>query len=263
MKMKELEARTGVGRETIRVYLRFGIIPEPIRAKRNVADYGEEHVRAVLAVRELQRESRLTLTQIAEVVRGRSTEQRIDAGAFQHLEELVATGVGLDNSLVAISSLIEDNPHALGDARALQAIGAAEVVQDGDEPKLSLTDARLVTIWGQMRRAGFVESADFPPDILGFYVEAAEFLAGNEATKFLARTEGRISEQEAAAMLDVGLPRMLDFFGLLRLKFFLRNIHRAKLGNDDRAQAAESPPPRRRRRAARGVQAETGASSRS
>src|SRR6476661_841103 len=100
MKMKELEARTGVGRETIRVYLRFGIIPEPIRAKRNVADYGEEHVRAVLAVRELQRESRLTLTQIAEVVRGRTTEQRIEAAAFQHLEELVAIGVGVDNSVV-------------------------------------------------------------------------------------------------------------------------------------------------------------------
>lgn len=261
--MKELEARTGVGRETIRVYLRFGIIPEPIRAKRNVADYGEEHVRAVLAVRELQRESRLTLTQIAEVVRGRTTEQRIDAGAFQHLEELVATGVGLDNSLVAISSLIEDNPHALRDARALHAIGAAEVIQDGDEPKLSLSDARLVTIWGQMRRAGFVESADFPPEILGFYVEAAEYLAANEATKFLERTEGRISEQEAAAMLDVGLPRMLDFFGLLRLKFFLRHIHRAKRGDDHVARTSEPAPPRRKRRAARGVQAEAGARSRS
>ena len=261
MKMKELEARTGVGRETIRVYLRFGIIPEPIRAKRNVADYGEEHVRAVLAVRELQRESRLTLTQIAEVVRGRTTEQRIDAGAFQHLEELVATGVGLDNSLVAISTLTEDSPHALGDARALEAIGAAEVIQDGEEPKLSLSDARLVTIWGQMRRAGFVESADFQPEILGFYVEAAQYLAANEATKFLERTEGRISEQEAAAMLDVGLPRMLDFFGLLRLKFFLRNIHRAKRGNDHVAQTPEPARPRRKR-AARGVQAEAGARSR-
>jgi DNA-binding transcriptional MerR regulator len=262
MKMKELEARTGVGRETIRVYLRFGIIPEPIRAKRNVADYGEEHVRAVLAVRELQRESRLTLTQIAEVVRGRTTEQRIEAGAFQHLEELVATGVGLDNSLVAIASLIEDNPHALDDARALHAIGAAEVIQDGNEPKLSLSDARLVMIWGQMRRAGFVESADFPPEILGFYVEAAEYLAANEATKFLERTEGRISEQEAAAMLDVGLPRMLDFFGLLRLKFFLRNIHRTKRGNDQGARTAEPPAPRRKGRAAHNVQADVAARSR-
>lgn len=228
MKMKELESRTGVGRETIRVYIRLGIIPEPVRKKRNVADYGEEHVRAILAVRELQRESRLTLTQIAEIVRGRATEQRIEAAAFQHLEELVAIGVGVDNSVVAISTLIEENPHALDDALAFSSVGAAEVIQDRNEPKLSLTDARLVTIWGQMRRAGFVESADFPPEIVRFYVEAAEFVAGNEATKFLERTEGRLSEEEAAAMCAVALPRMLDVFGLMRTKFFLRNLRDGK-----------------------------------
>ncbi|MDB5699217.1 MAG: merR regulatory family protein [Alphaproteobacteria bacterium] len=237
MKMKELEARTGVGRETIRVYIRFGIIPEPVRPKRNVADYGQEHVRAILAVRELQRESRLTLTQIAEIVQGRTTEQRIEPAAFQHLEELVATGVGVDNSLVAISTLIEENPHALDDARAFHRVGAAEVIQDDDEPKLSLTDARLVTIWGQMRRAGFVESANFPPEIVRFYVEAAQYVAGNEATKFLERSEGRISEEDAAAMCDVALPRMLDLFGLMRLKFFLRNIHHART-------TGTVPPPR-------------------
>ncbi|MDB5699027.1 MAG: merR regulatory family protein [Alphaproteobacteria bacterium] len=258
MKMKELEARTRVGRETVRVYLRFGIIPQPVRAKRNVAHYGEEHVRAILAVRELQRESRLTLTQIAEIVRGRATERRIEPGAFQQLEELVAIGVGLDNSLVAISSLIKDNPHALDDARALHKIGAAEVIQEESEPKLSLTDARLVTIWGQMRRAGFVESADFPPEILIFYVEAAEYLAGNEASKFLERIEGRISEEQAAAMCDVALPRMLDFFGLLRLKFFLRNIHREKSGGAAGAAVPELPP-RQGSRSVRGVQAQTGA----
>lgn len=224
MKMKELEDRTGVNRETIRVYLRFGIIPDPVRTRPNVFEYGEEHVRAVLAVRELQRGSRLTLAQIAEVVRGQTTQQRIEAGAFQRLEELVATGVGLENSLIAISTLTEENPHAHPDALAFQSVGAVEVIEDHHEPKLSLTDARLIMIWGQMRRAGFVESADFPPEIVRFYVEAAEYVASNEAAKFLERTETVISEEEAAAMLDVALPRMLDVLALLRLKFFLRNI---------------------------------------
>jgi hypothetical protein len=159
--------------------------------------------------------------------------------------------------------LIEDNPHTLDDARALHAIGAAEVIEDGDEPRLSLSDARVVMIWVQLRRAGFFVSAGFPPEILGFYVEAAEYLAANEATKFLERTEGRISEQEAAAMLDVGLPRMLDFFGLLRLKFFLRNIHRARRGNDRGAGTTEPSTPRRKNRVARRVQADAGVRNRS
>jgi DNA-binding transcriptional MerR regulator len=224
MKMKELEGRTGVSRETIRVYLRFGIIPDPVRTRRNAFEYGDEHVRAVLAVRELQRESRLTLTQIAEVVRGRTSRQRIEASAFQHLEELVATGVGLDNNLIAISTLTEENPHAVYDALAFESVGAVEVIQDHHEPMLSLTDARLIMIWGQMRRAGFVESADFSPEIVRFYVEAAEYVASNEVAKFLERTETGTLEGATAAMLDVALPRMLDFLGLLRLKFFWRNI---------------------------------------
>ena len=37
MKMRELEQRTGVHRETIRVYLREGLIPEPERPRKTVA----------------------------------------------------------------------------------------------------------------------------------------------------------------------------------------------------------------------------------
>ncbi|MDB5699215.1 MAG: merR regulatory family protein [Alphaproteobacteria bacterium] len=251
MKMRELEERTGVGREAIRVYLRYGIVPEPLSQNGTDADYGEGHVRAVLAVRNLQQDSRLTLGQIADVVSGRSTEERIEPVAFRHLEELVATGVGLDDRLVAISSLTDKNPNALEDARIFHSIGAAVVIDDGGEPKLSLTDAQLVTIWGEMRRAGFAESVDFKPELLLFYVQAAAGLADNEATKFLERTQGRISEEEAAAMLHVGLPRMLDFFGLLRLKFFLQNIRHMNM----LPGRAPHPGPRRRSRRRSGATA--------
>ena len=33
MKMKELEDRSGIGRETIRYYIREGLLPEPERPK--------------------------------------------------------------------------------------------------------------------------------------------------------------------------------------------------------------------------------------
>ena len=68
MKMRDLEAKTGVNRETIRVYFRKGLLPEPARPARNVADYSDEHVRAINAVRKLQRESGLTLAQISKII---------------------------------------------------------------------------------------------------------------------------------------------------------------------------------------------------
>ena len=46
MKMAELERRSGVGRETIRYYIREGLLPEPERRARNVAVYGDVHAAA-------------------------------------------------------------------------------------------------------------------------------------------------------------------------------------------------------------------------
>lgn len=222
--MRELETRTGVHRETIRVFLRHGLIPQPSRPRRNVADYGEEHVQAIIAVRQLQRESRLTLPQIRAMMSGMPADQRVGANAFSHLEQLVAARVGLDDHLVTIDSLVARHPQARRDARALAAAGIVRIVHEEKGDALSLTDSELVSIWGEMRAAGFEESLEFRPEMLDFYLEAAEFVAGWEARTFLDRTEGWIGEEAAAAMIQHALPLMLNFFGLLRMKAFIRNI---------------------------------------
>lgn len=229
--MRELEMRTGVNRETIRVYLREGLVPEPSRPARNVADYGEEHVRAIMAVRKLQRDSAMTLPQIKHVLRGGASPRPVGAAAFAHLEELLSARVGVRNSPVSLSVLTGQIPHAADDAKALSSLGAIEMLQTPQGPALSMTDAGLVNLWGRMREAGFDEERGFPPEILGYYIEAAEYVAGKEAQLFLERVEGRIEEDEAASMLEFALPTMLEFFGLIRLKVFLRNIGKATRGD--------------------------------
>lgn len=227
MKMRELEARTGVNRETIRVLFRHGLLPEPVRGARNVADYDESHVRAILTVRDLQKDSGLTLPQIKAALNGQSPERRVEAGALQHLEQLVAIRVGFDHGAVAIATLKEKYPHAGHDAQVFASINLVTILDGRDGPYLSLSDARLVEIWGQMREAGFIEGAGFPPQILAYYRDAAEYVAANEARLFLERTEGRITADEGASMLQIALPQMLDFFGVMRLKAFMRNIEDA------------------------------------
>ena len=68
MKMRDLEKQTGVHRETIRVYFRHGLLPEPARPAVNVANYDDSHVQAIIAVRTLQRDDGLTLPQIKEAL---------------------------------------------------------------------------------------------------------------------------------------------------------------------------------------------------
>ena len=225
MKMRELEGQTGVNRETIRVYFREGLLPHPSRPARNVADYGEEHVRAVLAVRKLQRESGMTLPQIKSVLNGANSSGRsLGAAAFSHLEELVASRVGVQQGLVSLASIAEQYPEGVADARAFDRIGTIEIVETPEGKMLSVTDAGLLGIWGRMRQAGFNEASGFPPEILDYYIEAAEYVAGMEAKLFLERVEGKMGEVEAAEMLEFALPAMLDFFGIIRQKVFLRNI---------------------------------------
>lgn len=238
MKMRELEAKTGVNRETIRVYFREGLLPEPGRPARNVADYGEEHVRAIQSVRKLQHDSGLTLPQIKATLNGASPRRALGASAFQQLENLVAARVGVEERMVSIESMLEAHPKARIDARALNRIGVITLVRKGGVEWLSLTDAGLVGIWGRMRRVGFDEEHGFPPEIVAYYIEAAEYVAAKEAQLFLERVEGRIGEDEAAAMLEFALPTMLDFFGLIRLKAFLRNI-----GQKTRSDAEIKPIP--------------------
>lgn len=228
MKMRDLENKTGVNRETIRILFREGLLPEPARPARNVADYDETHVRAILAIRELQRDSGLTLPQIKAAMHGQAPRRRVEAGAFQHLEELVAMRVGFENaSPVPLDSLTDRNPHAESDARVFDALGMVTLIEGTDGLELSLSDAKMIEIWGSMRLAGFMEGAGFPPNILDYYRYASEYVAANEAKLFLERTEGRIEEDEAANMLQLALPLMLDFFGLLRQKAFMRNLHEA------------------------------------
>lgn len=228
MKMRDLEARTGVNRETIRVYLRHGLVPEPLRPKPNVADYDDNHVRAILAVKELQRDNGLTLRQIRSVLNGQSGSRRIEAGAFQNLEELVAVRMGQSGRPILLANLAEDWAFAEHDARELDKIGVVSIVETEAGAALSMTDARLVTIWGEMRNAGFTEELGFSPSLLTFYAEPAAFIATQEAERFLERTEGRIDEEQAAEMLQTALRIMLDFVGLIRMKAFLTRIHKDK-----------------------------------
>jgi len=225
MKMRDLETETGVNRETIRVYFRHGLLPEPSRPKRNVADYDESHVEAILAVRNLQKRSGMTLPQIRDALSGKQMSRPLDARAFQNLETLLASRVEYDSTgNVSLDTLTDHNPMARSDAHLMANHGLLTLIQGQDGPKVSLSDARLLQLWSLMRDAGFDEEHGFSPDILSYYRHAAEYVATHESHLFRERVEGRIDESKAVDMLEQALPLMLEFFGLIRLKSFLSKI---------------------------------------
>lgn len=230
MKMRDLEQRTGVHRETIRVYLRHGLLPEPVRPAVNVADYSEEHVRAVMAIRKLQKEKRLPLHLIKRALDGDSGAVTLDANIFPHLDRLIAARAGVDESLVPLSSILARNPKAIEDAETLEKVGALKLVRRGRQRLVSRIDAQLVGIWGDMRAAGYTEELGFTPDILKLHAETAERLAHAELKIFLDRMEGRSPEGTAADMAQAALTHLLSFFGLVRVRTVLDDLRRRSAG---------------------------------
>lgn len=242
MKMRELEARTGVNRETIRVYLRHGLLPEPRRSKPNVADYDDTHVEGIRTIRRLQKQQGLTLPQIQAALSGASVDTPLGAGAFVHLERLVSGRLAQDAGFVPLGTLTTRNPHVRRDARAFERLGLIEIRRSGGRLGISRLDAELLGIWAGMREAGFSEENGFAPEVLAHYLECANDLAAREVGAFLDVVTGRLDEGQAATLAVEALNRMLPFFGLLRTKAVLREFA---------ARTGERQASRSRRKSAR------------
>jgi DNA-binding transcriptional MerR regulator len=254
MKMRELEAVTGVHRETIRVYLRRGLLPEPQRNKPNVADYTDAHVEGIRTIRRLQKQQGLTLPQIKAALSGSSVDTPLGAGAFVHLERLVSGRLAQGDAQVPLGTLEARNPRVRQDARDFERLGVIEVRRSKGRLGVSRLDAELLAIWADMRAAGFSEENGFAPEVLRLYLECANALAAREVGAFLDIVTGRLDENQAATLAVEALNRMLPFFGLLRTKAVLREFAARTGARSGRGATAAgrgaslSVPVRRRRR---------------
>ncbi|WP_245647578.1 MerR family transcriptional regulator [Novosphingobium lentum] len=222
--MRELEQATGVNRETVRVFLRLGLIPAPVSQGPRTADYDDTHVRAINAVRSLQREQGLSLEQIRKAMAGDVASFPRRASGYQHLDELVAARLGIDNDMIPVTAVLPRNPLALSDAPAMRRVGAIDVKTIDGQPHVTRGDAQMLALWGNMRAAGFQEKFGFSPKQLKIYVEHATALAKWEIETFVALAEGAVEEDAAAGMVLNALSDMLGCFALIRTKVALREL---------------------------------------
>lgn len=223
LKMKDLEAATGVGRETIRFYIHSGLLPEPERPKRNVAYYNDEHVIRLRAIKHLQEQRFLPLSVIRTVL------EHDDAGALTARDAMP----GLERLLPALVDGARPEPPrpvaevAAGaglpesELRELAALGVV-TLQPGD--RLDFRDAAIVEVWGRLRAAGFTRERGYEPSALVVYVEMARWLAGEEVGRFLEHLAGRVDADQAAALGAAGVRLGNELVGLLRTRAIFERL---------------------------------------
>jgi DNA-binding transcriptional MerR regulator len=231
MRMRDLEKASGVGRETIRFYIREGLLPEPDRASRNSASYSEDHVARLKAIKRLQEDRFLPLSVIKRLLDAEASETWLEPQAFPMLDAMLTARLDQDAPRVAASAVLEQIG---GDQRALDeniANGMIAVAADGT---MTARDAAILRAQAELRDIGFSDELGFEGNAMAMYVKFIDWLTTQELNLFFEHTAGQVGEAQALAMAERGIAAVNEILTLLRTRTILKKLaERRRVANDN------------------------------
>lgn len=231
LKMKELEARTGVNREAIRFYIREGLLPAPEKPKRNVALYSEEHVARTRLIKELQEKHFLPLKKVKQVLDSPEglalAEDRQAPGMSHFLPALLRdTEPGPDRSIADIAAT---SGLTGSEIEALIENGTVSLTADGS---IGVRDAAILETWGQAKARGYSPEHGYNADFLGRYAALTSALAKQEISQFLEHFEASLDGRAAGEMAAEGIEFANRLLTLLHTKFLLQEVNEQTAASD-------------------------------
>jgi len=226
LKMRELEAVTGVGREAIRFYLREGMLPEPERPRRNVAYYSDDHVLRIRAIKRLQSEAFLPLAAIRDLLKSADV-RALAEGRGPEIAALLPSMLGEASEESACT--LEATAAMSGlHADEIEAMARRGIINVGADGCLDDRDAKICRLWGDLRAAGFEAGDGFDLDHLQRYQDLCTWLADREVAMFLETLATRQGSEDAARVGAEGLLLATDLFGALHIRAALRALREAQ-----------------------------------
>lgn len=236
LKMKDLERATGVGRESIRFYIREGLLPEPRRPGRNVAWYDESFVARIKLIKDLQQTRYLPLSVIKTIVAGDAPPTALEVEALGQLDgKLPDTAEARSTAAERLSTLAQRTGIPVREIRELAAADAITLAtRDGDQ-WVEGTGVRVVELWAAFRAAGYTAERDFAPAQIRLYVDMVRWLAREELRVFTKGLAGRVDANALARLAEDGIRLGSEVISVLRRATLLRFISEANLPE------AESP----------------------
>ncbi len=229
--MKELEKASGVGRETIRFYIREGLLPEPVRASRNSASYNEDHVRRLKAIKRLQEERFLPLSVIRSLLDAEDGARWLAPDAFPMLDALLAARTETDGQAELLADVVARLDLEPGFAEGHVKTGMISLDEKG---AVSARDVRLLATVKHLSDVGFSSRNGFFPEHLGVFVELMDWVVAQEMKLFFRHLAGQIGEAEAADMALDGITIINEVMAQLHVRGALRALgERRRVANDN------------------------------
>jgi len=255
LKMKDLERATGVGRETIRFYIREGLLPEPARPGRNVAWYDGAFIERIRLIKELQQKRFLPLHAIKAILgEGHAPPTRNEVQTLLQLDgKLFQPVAGLPAMPpVQLRDLARRVRLPVAEIERLARAGAVAIIRRDGERWLEGDDVGVVEVWAKIRHAGYAPDLGFSADNAGLYVEFVEALAREELHLFTQGITGRVDAERARRMAEDGITMVNQLISLLRKRALLRYIAE---GNVPRPSSRRGRRARARRQASQAARA--------
>jgi DNA-binding transcriptional MerR regulator len=249
LKMRDLERATGVGRETIRFYIREGLLPEPKRPGRNVAWYEPGFVDRIALIKELQQKRFLPLHVIKSILGGDGARpSRNEVRALLELDGKLFPAVAGEPALPPerVESIGRRTGLGTAEIRTIAATGAIELVRRDGGEWVEGDAVRIVEIWSTLRRSGFAEDLGFRAEELRLYVDMVRWLAREELRLFTRKIANRVETEAVRRMAEAGITHLNQLIGLLRKMTLLRYIAEGNVAPAARAPTARAPLGRRR-----------------
>jgi DNA-binding transcriptional MerR regulator len=228
MRMRDLEKASGVGRETIRYYIREGLLPEPVRASRNSASYSEDHVQRLKAIKRLQEERFLPLSVIRTLLEAEDGDRWLLPAEFPMLDALLAQRLDAAGpARVAVADLgvapeiIEDHGSD----------GLVDIDADG---MVSARDAAILRTIDGLNSIGFTRELGFDGGQMRLYAVLIDWLTTQEIRHFMEHTAGHVGEAKALEMAESGVALVNELLGHLRTRALLKKLaERRRVANDN------------------------------
>jgi DNA-binding transcriptional MerR regulator len=222
MKMKELEARTGVGREAIRFYIREGLLHEPEKPKPNVARYDENHVRRVLLIKKLQKERFLPLGVIKSMIESGSSELLDEPPALFGIEFLLASRLEPNTVREAqpLKDVARETGLPTGEIEDMEKAGLIEIASQGGRRVVGPDDLAILQIWKRFKEAGYT----FKPEQITFYGTDIAELSRKQVELFFEEAGDTRDMREAADLAYAGLTLSQELFAVLNVKAIVKAI---------------------------------------
>ena len=226
LKMRELEQATGVGRETIRFYIREGLLPEPERPKRNVARYSDVHVARLKSIKKLQQERFLPLNVIKTIVKAQDGAPAAGIESFVGLENALYPLLGDPEKLEPrrLTDVAADAGFTVAEVDELIAIGFVHAAERDGERWLDSRNARIVTLWRGIRDAGFSEEKGYTSETWSIYGTFLGWLVQEEVNSFYSNLIDQVDQSEAATMAAEGIRIMNEILPLMRTDRIIRAV---------------------------------------